>query len=207
MTDASLRGLTLEVPLRIQDLTPGQRSLVELMHRHQFSRIENMPYSSRPVARLGSGSAHSHVIGGWGCELKKQIREELVRLSKGTVVRLEFHFCSKPLRNNRFSSALCRDYAVRQLSYPRLRSSYSSLSLGDYSEDNLLTIMRIRGGRENQAKLASQVATSSIPESSSQPPGHQAVIDPRFGTRLPAWRRKRYVATLALQPTPALASL
>ncbi len=34
---------SLRVPLMAQDLSPGQRSLVELMQKHQFGRIENMP--------------------------------------------------------------------------------------------------------------------------------------------------------------------
>jgi hypothetical protein len=32
----------LRAPLRTQDLSPGQRSLVALMHEHQFGRVENM---------------------------------------------------------------------------------------------------------------------------------------------------------------------
>ena len=57
----------LLAPLMAQDLSPAQRWLVDLMHLHQFGRIENMlVLGGEPilnsdvkvvrVARLGSGT-------------------------------------------------------------------------------------------------------------------------------------------------------
>src|SRR3984893_13825816 len=94
----------LQAPLRAQDLSPGQRSLVELMHLHQFGRIENMPVrGGQPildrdvkvvrVARLGGESDPLKLTNAEEFELKRQIRDlfhELARLENGTVVRLEF---------------------------------------------------------------------------------------------------------------------
>jgi hypothetical protein len=87
-----------------QDLSPAQRSLVELIHVHQFGRIENMPVrAGKPIlnsdvkvvraARLGGGSAAAKVIRTDEFELKRQVRElfeELDRLQDGTVILLEF---------------------------------------------------------------------------------------------------------------------
>jgi hypothetical protein len=42
MTDESQTVANLRTPLRVADLSPGQHSLVELMHVHKFGRIENM---------------------------------------------------------------------------------------------------------------------------------------------------------------------
>ena len=93
---------SLRAPLMAQDLSPGQRALVELMRAHQFGRIENMAIrASEPilngdvkvvgVARLGSVS---HAVTRTDeFELKRQVRdlfEELDRLQDGTVILLEF---------------------------------------------------------------------------------------------------------------------
>src|ERR1700722_16005118 len=89
---------------RSGDLSPQQRSLVDLMHLHQFGRIENMPVrAGEPilnsdvkvvrVARLGSGTDGAKVRRSDDFELKCQIRdlfEELARLQNATVIRLEF---------------------------------------------------------------------------------------------------------------------
>ena len=94
----------LQAPLRAQDLSPGQRSLVELMHLHQFGRIENMPVrGGQPildrdvkvvrVARLGNESDGTKSVAINEFELKKQVRdlfEKLERLHNGIVIRLEF---------------------------------------------------------------------------------------------------------------------
>jgi len=104
ITDQSQLASSLRVPLRTQDLSPGQRSLVELMHEHQFGRIENMPVrTGQPildrdlklvrVARLGGGSDTTRVTHTDEFELKRQVRhffQELERLQDGTVIRLEF---------------------------------------------------------------------------------------------------------------------
>ena len=42
MTDQSLTAACFQAPLMAQDLSFAQRSLVDLMHLHQFGRIENM---------------------------------------------------------------------------------------------------------------------------------------------------------------------
>ena len=103
MTDQPQTAPGLEVPLRTQDLSPRQRSLVDLMHVHEFGRVENMPVrAGEPilnsdvrvvrVALLGKRSTPTGV-NGEKFELKQQIRdlfEELERLQHGTVVRLEF---------------------------------------------------------------------------------------------------------------------
>ena len=89
--------------MSFEDLSPVQRSLVDLMHVHQFGRIENMPVrAGEPifnsdvkvvrVARFGSGTDGAKVTR-TEFELKKQVRalfEELARLENGTVIRLEF---------------------------------------------------------------------------------------------------------------------
>ena len=94
----------LRALLRTQDLSPGQRFLVELMHEHQFGRIENMPVrAGEPVfngdvklvrvARLGSGNHAANLTRSNEFDLKRQVRdlfEELERLQDGTVIRLEF---------------------------------------------------------------------------------------------------------------------
>jgi hypothetical protein len=43
MTDQSQRVSGFQAPRRAQELSPEQRSLVELMHAYQFGSIENMP--------------------------------------------------------------------------------------------------------------------------------------------------------------------
>ena len=87
-----------------QHLSPAQRSLVDLMHVHQFGRIENMPVrDGQPVldcnmkvvrvARLGSEHDRMKAVAGNEFELKKHVRdlfEELDRLQAGTVISLEF---------------------------------------------------------------------------------------------------------------------
>jgi hypothetical protein len=93
----------LPAPLMAQDLSPAQRWLVDLMHLHQFGRIENMlvrggePILNSDVrvvrvARLGSGTDGAKVTR-TEFELKKQVCdlfEELAQLENGTVILLEF---------------------------------------------------------------------------------------------------------------------
>ena len=88
----------------VQDLSPAQRSLVELMHEHQFGRIENMSIrAGQPVldqdlkvvrvAYLGGESGGTKPPAGDEFELKRAVCDlfdELARLGHGTVVRLEF---------------------------------------------------------------------------------------------------------------------
>jgi hypothetical protein len=95
---------SLQAPLLAQDLSPAQRSLVALMHVHQFGRIENLPVrAGEPslnsdvkvvrVARLGGDSDAAKVTCTDEFELKRQVRdlfEELERLQDGMVIRLEF---------------------------------------------------------------------------------------------------------------------
>src|SRR5260370_38449678 len=103
MTDRSqtVSGLALR---RVQDLSPLQRSLAELMHEHQFGRIENMSVrDGQPtvdstvkvvrVARLGGESNRTRVCRTHEFELKTPVRDlfaELARLQNGTVIRLAF---------------------------------------------------------------------------------------------------------------------
>ena len=96
---------SLRAPLMAQDLSPGQRTLVELMHEHQFGRIENVPIrQGQPildsslnvvrVARFVSRDA-AKVSRSDDFELKRQVRDlfkELARLENGTVIRLEFRY-------------------------------------------------------------------------------------------------------------------
>jgi len=103
-TNQSQTASTLRGPLMAQHLSQAQRSLVDLMHLHQFGRIENMPVrDGEPifnsdvkvvrVARLGGGSDAAQVTRAIEFELKRQVRdlfEELERLREGTVIRLEF---------------------------------------------------------------------------------------------------------------------
>jgi hypothetical protein len=103
MTDQSQTAPNLRKPLSVEDLSPGQRSLVELMRGHQFGRIETMlirggePILNSDVkvvrvARLGSGTDGARVTR-TEFELKKQVRdlfEELAQLENGTVILLEF---------------------------------------------------------------------------------------------------------------------
>jgi len=93
----------LRAPPMAQDLSPGRRTLVELMYEHQFGRIENMPIrEGQPildsnlkvvrVARFGCRDA-AKVSRFDDFELKCQIQdlfEELARLQNATVIRLEF---------------------------------------------------------------------------------------------------------------------
>jgi hypothetical protein len=99
--------------VRIQDLNLRQHSLVELMRKNQFGRVENMPIrDGQPildstvnvvrVARLGGDSLATKSIAGDDFELKRPVRElfdELARLENGKVIRLEFrhglHSCLK----------------------------------------------------------------------------------------------------------------
>ena len=110
MTDQPGAFSRFQVSLRTQGLSPGQRSLLELMHIHQFGRIENMPvWAGDPilnsevrvvrVSRLGGGKNAAKVTRTDEFELKRQVRdlfEELARLKNGTVVRLEFRHVSFP---------------------------------------------------------------------------------------------------------------
>jgi len=103
MTDQSQTVSRFPEPRRADGLSPGQRSLVDLMHVHQFGRIENMRVrAGEPilnsdlkvvrVARLGGGSDPATDTTD-AFELKKHVRdllEELERLQNGTVISLEF---------------------------------------------------------------------------------------------------------------------
>jgi hypothetical protein len=102
MADQLQTATKFHVPLRAQNLSSGQRSLVDLMREHQFGRIENMQVrGGLPVlnqemkvvrlARLGSDATKPVCIK--DVELKKQVPdlfEELGRLQDGTVIPLEF---------------------------------------------------------------------------------------------------------------------
>ena len=104
ITDQSQTAARSRAPLRPQDPSVGQRSLVELMHEHQFGRIENMSVrAGEPVitsdikvvrvARLGGRSDAVKVTRTDEFELKRQVRDlfrELDRLQDGTVILLEF---------------------------------------------------------------------------------------------------------------------
>ena len=104
MTDQSQTAPRLPLPQRTQDLSAGQRALVELMNEQQFGRIENMPVrGGQPildrdvkvvrVARLGGESYPLKLTNAEEFELKRQVRDlfhELALLEHGTVVRLEF---------------------------------------------------------------------------------------------------------------------
>ena len=103
MTDQSQTASNLRKPLRVEDLSPEHRALMDLMHVLQFGRIENMRVrAGEPilnsdlkvvrVARLGGGSDPATVTTD-AFELKKHVRdlfEELERLQDGTVISLEF---------------------------------------------------------------------------------------------------------------------
>jgi len=103
-TDQSETASSLRAPLIAQDLSPAQRSLVDMKHVHQYGRIERMPVrAGEPilnsdlrvvrVARLGGGSDPAKVTRTDVLELKRQVRDlfdELERLQDGTVTRLEF---------------------------------------------------------------------------------------------------------------------
>jgi hypothetical protein len=87
-----------------QHLGPAQRLLVDLMHLHQFGRIENMSVrDGQPildstvnvvrVARLGDKSNWTKLSNTGEFELKMQVRDlfaELMRLGNGIVILLEF---------------------------------------------------------------------------------------------------------------------
>jgi|SRR5580704_7460657 hypothetical protein len=90
-------------PLKTQDLSMQQRSLVELMRKHQFGRIENMSVrAGQPIidwdlrvvrfVRLACDSV-ANVPRGDEFELKRSVRnlfDELARLGNGIVITLEF---------------------------------------------------------------------------------------------------------------------
>jgi hypothetical protein len=90
--------------MRTPDLSPGQRSLVDLMQVHQFGRIENMqvrdglPVLNQEtmvvrITRLGGEGGRTHVTYGDNFELKSQIRvlfDELAQLGNAIVTSLEF---------------------------------------------------------------------------------------------------------------------
>jgi len=90
--------------LTFRSLSPQQRSLVAVMHEHQFGRIENMPVrAGQPVldgnvrvvraARLGTKSGGTNIPSTDDFELKKAVcdlLDEFERLENGTVVCLEF---------------------------------------------------------------------------------------------------------------------
>jgi len=94
----------LRPPLRTQDLSPQQRSLVDLMREYQFGRIENMSVrEGQPVVdhdlrivratRLGGDGSRTKVPCASEFELKRALSDlfdELAGLGIGTVVRLEF---------------------------------------------------------------------------------------------------------------------
>jgi hypothetical protein len=89
---------------RSSELSPQQRSLLEIMHEHQFGRIENMSIrAGQPVldqdlkvvrvASLGGENGGTNFPAPDEFELKRAVCElfdELVRLGHGTVVKLEF---------------------------------------------------------------------------------------------------------------------
>src|SRR5258707_12931162 len=101
MTD---KARPLRPPLKTQDLSAQQRSLVDLMREHQFGRVESMsvragqPVLNREmtvvrVARLGTNIGNTHFRSAGEFELKVAVRDlfnELRRLQDGIVVRLEF---------------------------------------------------------------------------------------------------------------------
>jgi hypothetical protein len=90
--------------LTFGDLNDNQRSLVRLMHEHQFGRVENLAVrAGQPVinpnvkivrvSKLGTLSLRPELAGSEDSELKAPMRElfdELDRLHNGTVVLLEF---------------------------------------------------------------------------------------------------------------------
>jgi hypothetical protein len=101
MTDQSQTATSFRAPLRTQDLSPGQRSLVELMRVHQFGRVENMSIrAGQPVIDQNLKVVRVACLGGendplklTNAQLKRQVRDlfdELARLENGTVIRLEF---------------------------------------------------------------------------------------------------------------------
>ena len=89
---------------RSSELSPQQRSLLEIMRENQFGRVENMsiragqPVVDRDlkvvrVASLGGESDGIKLPGTDEFELKRAVCDlfdELTRLGDGTVVRLEF---------------------------------------------------------------------------------------------------------------------
>jgi hypothetical protein len=89
---------------RSSELSPQQRSLLEIMREHQFGRIENMSIrAGQPVldqdlkvvrvACLGGDSGGTNAASSDEFELKRAVRDlfdELARLDHGTVVKLEF---------------------------------------------------------------------------------------------------------------------
>jgi hypothetical protein len=102
MRDKSARPL--QPSLRTRDLSPEQRSLLEIMRVHQFGRIENMSIrAGQPVidqdlkvvrvASLGGESNGTNLLGSDEFELKRVVCDlfnEFARLDHGTVVKLEF---------------------------------------------------------------------------------------------------------------------
>ena len=104
VTDQSQAASSLRAPLMAQDLSREQRSLVDLMHVHQFGRIENMHVrGGQPIlgsnvrvvriARFESGNHRTTSVASNEFELKRSVRYlfgELTRLENGTVIRLEF---------------------------------------------------------------------------------------------------------------------
>jgi hypothetical protein len=94
----------LRPPLKTQDLSAQQRTLVDLMCEYQFGRIENVTVRegklilNREVrvirlALLGGGGSATKAPRAGEFELKQAVRDlfdELARLKNGTVVRLEF---------------------------------------------------------------------------------------------------------------------
>jgi hypothetical protein len=90
--------------LTTRDLTPAQRSLLRIMHEHQFGRIENLTVQAgQPrfdcgakvvrVSRLGGGKEEANPRDSDEFELKEATRDlldNLARLENGIVLRLEF---------------------------------------------------------------------------------------------------------------------
>ena len=102
MSEKSARPL--QPPGRTLDLSPPQRSLVEIMREHQFGRIENMTVrDGEPVfdrhlkivrlVRLNGRGRGQKTFGADEFELKDSVRDlfdELARLENGSVITLEF---------------------------------------------------------------------------------------------------------------------
>jgi hypothetical protein len=101
MTDKSPRPL--QPPVRTRDLSPPQRSLVEIMREHQFGRIENITVrNGEPIfdcnvkvvrlVRLSGRSRQKDTPGADEFELKQSVRDLFSELARqdGSVIRIEF---------------------------------------------------------------------------------------------------------------------
>lgn len=97
-------SIVVRTPPTVRSLSAQQRSLVAVMHEHQFGRIENMSIrGGQPVldgnmrvvrvAKLGAKSGETKLPSTDDFELKKAVcdlLDELELLQNGTVVCLEF---------------------------------------------------------------------------------------------------------------------